>query len=458
MNIIVIYSDTVRRDRLGCYGCDWMNTDNIDKLASRSTVFDEYYLASFPTIPNRIDAFTGRYTFVYQGWGPLPREVPVLAQILSEAGYVTQLITDVPHLIDRGRYFDRGFQGWEWIRGQGLDRYMTLANREMKLAHSDLYRDGGWETVQHMRNVIYRRNGEDYFVAQSMRRACQWLENNHKADKFFLWVDTFDPHEPWDPPQYYVRMYDPDYKGKVIMYPDYREIDYLTAKELKHCHALYCGEMTLVDRWVGCLLNKIEDVGLMDDTCIIFTTDHGFYHGEHGKIGKHTLTKNPWALYEEVCHIPLILYLPGAKGQRCGILSQPPDILPTILDLCNIQKPNTIQGKSLIAALHGEDNSLRDVAICTAALRFDRIQSGEIITVKTKITLTDGKWSLIFGGKERRELYNLRQDPRQEHNAIQGNESLGEYLYKKGLEVLRSINAPSESIARMQNEYRESRN
>ena len=457
MNIIVICSDTLRRDRLGCYGCDWIVTPNIDRLASKSTVFDEYFLASFPTIPNRIDTFTGRYTFAYQGWGPLPRELPVLAQILGEAGYVTQLVTDVPHLVDRGRYFDRGFQGWEWIRGQALDRYMTLANKDIKLADSDLYRGEGWETVQHMRNVIRRKDEGDYSVAQTMRRACQWLENNYRAEKFFLWVDTFDPHEPWDPPKYYVDMYDPDYSGRVVTYPDYRQIDCLTTRELEHCHALYCGEVTLVDRWVGYLLVEIENLGLMDNTCIIFTTDHGFYHGEHGKIGKHTLTKKPWALYEEVCHIPLVVYLPGIKSGRCNVLSQPPDILPTILDLCNIQKPNTIQGESLSPALHGESRPLREIAVCTAALRFNEIQKGEIITVKTKISLTDGKWSLVFGGKERKELYNLERDPKQKQSVMQGNESLIEDLYRKGLEVLRFINAPPESMAKMQSEYSQSR-
>jgi len=96
MNIIQIVSDTFRRDYLGCYGNDWIHTENLDALADESVVFDKAYVASFPTIPHRTDIFTGKYTFTRAGWQPLPKDEAILAQLLRQSGYTTMLIGTRP--------------------------------------------------------------------------------------------------------------------------------------------------------------------------------------------------------------------------------------------------------------------------------------------------------------------------------------------------------------------------
>ena len=118
MNIIEIVSDTLRRDYLGCYGISWVHTENIDSLAEQSIIFDRSYIASYPTVPMRHDLFTGRYTFTYSGWEPLPRNEVILSQTLRQAGYTTMLILDTPHMIENGFNYERGFDGWNWIRVQ----------------------------------------------------------------------------------------------------------------------------------------------------------------------------------------------------------------------------------------------------------------------------------------------------------------------------------------------------
>lgn len=114
MNIVLIVSDTFRRDHLGCYGNDWIHTPNIDNLAKESVMFNNAYAASFPTVPNRRDLVTGRFTFTHSDWSPLPRDEVVLADVLREDGYVTMLIADTPHILKDGYHFDRGFDGWIW--------------------------------------------------------------------------------------------------------------------------------------------------------------------------------------------------------------------------------------------------------------------------------------------------------------------------------------------------------
>ncbi|MBM3189010.1 MAG: sulfatase, partial [Chloroflexi bacterium] len=321
MNLIVIVSDTFRRDHLGCYGNGWISTPHLDRFAEKAIVFDRTYAASFPTVPNRRDIFTGRYTFTYSQWAPLPPEEIILAEELGKAGYATMMVLDTPHIIKNGYYFDRGFSGFEWIRGQENDRWQTApAYPRMPCVKTKLRSPEATVKV-HQRNVHWRRYEEDTFVARTMREACLWLERNYRQHSdFFLYVDTFDPHEPWDAPQWYLERYDePNYTGANVSYPVYGPSDYLTIEELRHCRALYAAEVTLVDRWVGRLLERIEDMGLLRDTAVVFTTDHGFYHGEHGLMGKSHITPEESRyvpLYEEVARIPLIAYAPGCEPRR----------------------------------------------------------------------------------------------------------------------------------------------
>ena len=243
MNFIVIISDTLRRDHLGCYGNEWISTPNIDRFAERSLVLDSAYSASFPTVPHRRDLMTGRFTASYTPWAPLDREEVVLQQVLSDAGYVTMMVCDCPHIIENGYHYDRGFKGFEWIRGQETDRWRTHPESPEYGCDPEKLRWPDRLVKVHRRNTFDWRHESDRFVARTMTVACDWLEDNYQRDKFFLYVDTFDPHEPWDAPQWYVDMYDPGYSGEVVDYPCYAYTDFLTESELKHCRALYAAEV-----------------------------------------------------------------------------------------------------------------------------------------------------------------------------------------------------------------------
>ena len=128
MNIIVLVSDTFRYDYLGCNGNAWIGTAALDRFAERAVCFDRHYLSSFPTIPNRTDLFTGRYSFPFHGWKPLDAGIPVLSTIFGAAGYQSQLICDTPHLMKGVHHFDRGFDGAYWIRGQEGDKPLLKGN------------------------------------------------------------------------------------------------------------------------------------------------------------------------------------------------------------------------------------------------------------------------------------------------------------------------------------------
>ncbi len=468
MNVILIVSDTFRKDHLGCYGNKWISTPNLDKLAGESVIFDQAYTASFPTVPNRMDLMTGCFTFVQYEWQPLPKNQVVLSDVLGKAGYVSMLIADTPHTLEDGYNFDRGFSGWKWIRGQEHERYMT-SPIEVKLPCAPHKLRNPEGVKKYLRNVSLRQSESDYFVAQTMTEAAKWLERNYRQEKFFLYVDTFDPHEPWDPPRWYVDRYDPDYRGEEIIYPVYGPANYLTKRELKHMRALYAGEVTLVDRWIGMLLRKIEDLGLFNNTAVIFTTDHGFYLGEHNLTGKSIITpefQGNAPLYEEITHIPLLIRLPSAKkGFRSSAIVQPPDLTATIVDLANAENPGTFQGKSLLPILEGKKAVCRDFAVTSPSLIHGTAGAA-------RPTITDGEYSLIYIGsfltdlrtdyttkavdgisrtlkpltKIENELYHLPSDPQQKHNIFPEHKNIAKKLHSKFLSLLGKAGMSEENL------------
>jgi len=373
MNFVVIISDTLRRDHLGCYCNEWISTPHIDRFASKAVIFERAYCGSFPTVPHRRDLLTGRFTASYIGWAPLGPDEVVLPEVLGEEGYVSMMICDCPHILENGYHYDRGFNGFEWIRGQESDRWKTYPEAPEHPCNPAKIRGADRLQKRHRRNVAHWRREADRFVARTMTTACEWLEENYRREDFFLYVDTFDPHEPWDAPRWYVDMYDPGYTGEIIDYPLYARIDFLSGAELKHCRALYAAEVTLVDRWVGRLFEKIEDLGLLDNTVVFFTTDHGFLHGEHGIIGKSLIGGGGQfsyiPLYKEINHIPLIVFCPGASTGQHSAIVQPMDIMPTILELAGIDIPESVHGKSFADVLLGKKQKHRDFAVSAPYLK-----------------------------------------------------------------------------------------
>ncbi len=368
MNFILIVSDTFRRDHAGCYGNRWISTPHLDAFARSAQVFENAYSASFPTVPNRRDVMTGCFTAAYTGWAPLTEKETVISQVLSDAGYATAMVTDCPHILENGYCFDRGFQSWEWIRGQESDRWKTHPRHTESPCDPKKIRGAARLAERHRRAVAARRYESDTFVAQTMTRACEWLEDNYRDGPFFLYTDTFDPHEPWDAPPWYVERYNPGYTGQVVDYPRYARVQgYLSPEELHHCRALYAAEVTLVDRWIGRLLQKISDLNLLDDTLVLFTTDHGFLLGEHGIIGKGILPEPGQLkyipLYEEISHIPFIIHAPGGSAGRRTAVVQPQDIMPTLLELAHVPIPKSVNGRSFAGVVTGGADRHRDFAV-----------------------------------------------------------------------------------------------
>jgi arylsulfatase A-like enzyme len=220
---------------------------------------------------------------------------------------------------------------------------------------------GRLEFVQQcIMNMHDRTKEEDYFAPRVLKEASVWLEQNQDADKFFLIVESFDPHEPWLPPRHYRRMYSGQ-QGREQVVSAYGETGEIDPALVARTRANYSGEVTMCDRWFGYFLESLRVLGLLDDTMIIFTSDHGHSIGDYGYIGKRGYPSTP-----EVFDVPLMIRFPGSEhgGQRSDAIVQHHDLTSVILDAAGIEPSEPLDGHSFIeAALAGEAGARDHVTV-----------------------------------------------------------------------------------------------
>jgi len=450
MNLIVLVADTFRWDHLsGICRQSKLETPFVEAFSKRCTIFDEHYAGSIPTLPNRTDCFTGRFHLATGGgWGPLREDVPTLASLMNEAGYRTQLITSTPHLVNKNNYYQRDFQYCEWIRGSEEDRHLCPGNAAQppadqiqpheKARHT--YYIPGWH-IGAMTQWMHGRYQceEDYVAPQLALTVSKWLEWNHADGPFFLWVDSFDPHEPWTPPEYFRRRFDPDYDGLPMTHPTYGPIDVYTKRELANLQANYKAHATFADKWLGYMLQKIVDLDLLRDTAIVFTSDHGIYLGEHARAGKDNHYDDDdrhWPVYEEVSHIPLMVYHPEvANGRRVKGFTQPVDMTRTLLDLAQAPVPAEVQGHSLVPQVLGSARrGPRKLAV-----------TGRSIENPAAVT---HRWLYHPLGENRKPaLYDRKADPHCRKNVYRTNRDQAAKLRKLVVEEYRACGATDDMIA-----------
>lgn len=362
MKTVVILMDTLNRHMLRCYNPDAKTiTPGIDRLAERSIIFDNHFIGSAPCMPARRDIFTGRLNFLERGWGPIEPYDVTLPELLRKNGVFTHMITDHSHYVEiGGEGYLQQFDTWDFHRGQETDVWAS------RVAEPDNIPDEYYGRIgrQYQCNRMRFETDEDYPTPKTFAAAVDWLKDNEGADNFFLMVDAFDPHEPFDATQEFIDLYPDSYAGPVYEWPNYARIGDEPPEAVEHLRNLYRATLTMADKWLSKLLDEFDRQKLWEDTLVIFTSDHGHMLGEHGVTGK-----NIFHAWNEMSHIPLLVHLPGdnGSGTRCGAVTQNIDLMPTLLEYCGITElpPETppFHGKSWMPLLENRSEKVRDYAI-----------------------------------------------------------------------------------------------
>ncbi len=411
MNCVLIIVDSWRKDHCGCYGNEWIHTPNLDALAAESVLLTRAYPESLPTLPVRRALQTGKRVYPFwkhsrqkgdfdgaAGWGPVDEDLDTMAELLQAQGYHTAFFTDTYHQFKPSKNFHRGFDEWQWIRGQETDPYRSgplvpdeQIDRHLppQQAHTDRRRF----LQQYLTNVAGRDSEGDYFPAQVFRGGADWLWRNQDAERFFLVLDSFDPHEPWDPPVYYRRMYDPDDDVVDVIWSTYGPAEDFTPRELKRLQANYAGECTLVDRWLGHFLEALRNSGRLDDTIVALISDHGHNLGDANLTGKqgHPLTR-------AVADLIMMIRHPAgeAAGAECDALCYNFDLTTTLMSMLGEEMPDQMEGIDLWPVVRGQKPGRDHVTVAWGP----------------DATLIDDKWwcNATLAG-DQALLYDLNNDP-----------------------------------------------
>ncbi len=421
-NIILLITDTFRYDNLAAKAKRPVHTPALDAFAAQcATSVEGFHAGSFPTIPHRTDVATGRLGWPHYPWQPISRSGRNhIASLLGAEGYATQLICDCPHLFNAR--FQHGFQAAYQHRGQEGDRHLLHLNDDIvevtPHAKTRLSPSFQGKTLADMHRWInrYASREDETFCARTAATTVRWLEENHRAAPFFLWVDFFDPHEPWDPPEYMVGKYDPDYAGEPMLHCNYGPATDYADDELQNLWAHYAAEAELVDRHLGRILQKLDDLRAWDDTLVVVTSDHGTSLGEHNRTGKSNICEHDeryWPIYPEVSHVPFLIAGGDVpRGKSLDMLAQPMDILPTLADLAgaSLSPTDPFQGLSFADALRESRPDHRPLAVTGGFV--NPADDGGCPAESVTPWATDGRWGFAPVGEHGpAELYDLVADP-----------------------------------------------
>jgi arylsulfatase A-like enzyme len=426
MNIIVICLDTMRADIIGeGQRLSHVQTPNLDQLARDGVVFDRAFGEGQPTLQARRSFFTGMRCFPWRfnvdrrglwhhaaGWHGIPPTQDTIAEILVQRGYYTGLVADTHHMFKPAMNYCRGFCSWDFVRGQ-VDDHWRGGTREMvePLMAQVVRQPIDWERhlvmFQYFLNNRDRQSDDDYLPARVFDAAGRWLDDNCTNGPFFLWVDGFDPHDPWDPPSHYAARYQPDYEGINFIWPGTQGPEG-TEDEVQHLCANYFGEVSFVDHCIGRLFEKLDALKLWDDTVVVFTSDHGTQILDHGRLGK-----GPRDLHPYNTRINMVVRHPdGPRGERVSGFVQAHDLPATLLTMLDI--PAELDGRDFWPLVTGETESIRDhVVIAWADWAEGRARG--------RVSVRDDEWNYVVGTgyeDETPELYRLTDDPDEDRNVV----------------------------------------
>jgi len=425
-NVIIISIDTLRKDHLPCYGYEGCQTPNIDQFSEKCVIFKNCIAPAPHTVPSMASMLTGFYPTVhgcrFEPSIPINDEVTTLSEILQHSGYHTESYTANP-LLSPERGFSRGFDYYEDFFFTKDLRYL-LPKRVHEVAEDVLIFVGVEDRLRFLDTTEWLRS-----------KAAARLAKLKKYSPFFAWFHFLDPHFPYFPPKNYIPAEAEDRERiESIKYELFDlEDDYSNNKDqVREIVRLYDGEIQYVDSALGDLFGIIEEEGILENTIIVFTADHGEEFWAHDEFG------HGHCLYPEVIRIPLFIYLPPSMGCISGRISgyvSLVDVAPTILEYLELPQTYGMKGRSLAPLIE----SLRNGSYENDFEGVSRSVFSEFIIYPKHHPEKKGvyldNYHLIYNLMSQEiELYDLSSDPTELVDISTEDEAAKERLYSELME------------------------
>jgi len=459
-NVILITIDSLRADHLSCYGYQRKTSPNINKFAEKGILFKQaisnggHTRIAFPTL------FTSTYFFSHRFLKKtndgfiihLFDDRPYLPEILKKNGYKTAGFHSNPFLTERYGY-GRGFD----VLYDLFEKKVTKKESKLKSFVQNHLRHNGptYKLIKFTYKLIKftaskfiskaKEIGLPFARAEAItKNAFSWIKNN-KNSAFFVWIHYMDVHHPYVPPEkHLIKFSDKTISQKeinILHNKMLNEPNSISNTDIKNLINLYDACINYVDYWIGKFLTALEAIGLLDNSLIILTADHGDSFGEHGEFGHGERSAN---LYDEIIRIPLIISAPNIrKGEIYDQVSLL-DIAPTVLDFLSIQKPNSMWGESLLSRNLQKKNGVFVETLSVGAQAYININLSEnvikeesnLIRMKGVIAYRTKSWKYIYKMDGVHELYNLKIDPKERKNIVNEHVEKAEELKLRILQHL----------------------
>lgn len=462
-NILLVTSDQQHWQMLGAH-TPGLKTPHLDRLASQGTRFERAYCPNPTCTPTRASLITGLYPSQHGAYtlgSKLPENVPTVGQYLQAAGYDCSLIGKAHFQPLRGTKEYPSLEAYPLL--QDLDFWRSFHGPFYGFNHVELARNHTDEAHVGQHYAIWmEENGgkewRDWFCPPTgntpsqthtwnipekfhynnwiTERACARLENHSAgAEPFFLWASYFDPHPSYLVPEPWASMYDPrDIKlpaqglDEIQLWPELMRRTQVPGSSfdewqepqgnfihgagyhhpdedaLRKDIAVYYGMVSMLDHYVGKLLDRLESLGLAENTLVVFTSDHGHYFGQHGLTAK-----GPFH-FEDGIRVPMIARWPGQipAGHVSQTLQSLVDYAPSFLDAAGLPVPVHMAGKSQIPSWKGNDSAARHHVTVEFRHQPTKLNLRTYIDARYKLTI----WNNPADG----ELYDLETDPGEHHN------------------------------------------
>ncbi len=430
-NILLLMTDQQRWDAMGCSG-GWVQTPNLDRIATEGVRFTNCVTTSPVCVPARLSLATGLYPHNTGVWNnqkhKMAPETPTWMQAVRDAGYRTSLFGKTHLHTNTGDLRKREHlmhaYGLDDINEIGGPRasmkclsYMTEMWEEKGLwkAYRDDYNER-FKTKPHIvrPTPLGLENDADVYVGQ---QAKQYLKNYDRQEPWCCWVSFGGPHEPWDSPEPYASMYNPNDMPPPIPRPDVGDrpsgsLDKLMQNKKKSpkfqkgdiakMRADYAGNVTLIDTQIGEILDTIEQRDELENTVIVFCSDHGEMNGDYGLIYKSNLLNG-------AVRIPLLVRTPETlKNAVPKRICQSPvewiDIGPTLVELAGGEIKHRQFGKSLSPVLDNTEATHREFAISE---------------ISREVMLLNQEWKVVLNREGTPYLlFNVHDDPKETNNLV----------------------------------------